>query len=267
MEPMSLRDKPGSQSREWPLFVGVSAVVRLIENLCQRPSFGDWPWQFNQDTGARQEVSGWRERSDRRGLPIVCLVRGEGHEELLGVLAKHLREARPNPVPLAHVPLRSAGEGTELRARLTLDDVEIVRTEILRKLSNDLALAKGGKFRFPLFGLADWLMAQDQGDDTQEYERELLRRLRRRDRTAALGDAVDTAARDLAGAGGWLRLLVLLQWVPPAVFRGRVTGRVPLLSGPYRWFLCQPHLTPEETIGFLGFAERADRTRVGQGES
>jgi hypothetical protein len=84
----------------------------------------------------------------------------------------------------------------------------------------------------------------------------LLRLLRRRDGTAALGDAMDTAARDLASWGGWLRLLTLLRWVPLAVFRGRVTGQVPLLSGPYRWFLRQPHLTPEETIGFLGFAER-----------
>jgi hypothetical protein len=257
MDHMAVHDKPDSQSSDLPLFIGVSAVVRLIGNLYQRPSFGDRPWQFNLDTGAWQRVSDRRERSARQGLPIVCLVRDEEHEGLLGVLADRLSHARPHRVPSACVDLGIADEGTELGA-LTHEDVEIVRN-ILRRLKNQLARsvnAKAGKFRFWLFGLADWLMNQDLGDDAQEYERVLLRLLRRRDGTAALGDAVDTATRDLAGMNGWLRLLGLLRWVPLAVFRGRVTGQVPLLSGPYRWFLRQPHLTPEETIGFLGFAER-----------
>jgi len=251
-------DKLNRQSSELPLFVGVSAVVGLIEHLYQRSSFGDRPWQFNLDTGAGQRVSDRREWSSRRGQPIVCLVRDEEHEELLYVLADRLSHARPHRVPNAYVDLGMADEGTELGA-LTHEDIDIVR-DILRKLKNELARsfnAKEGKFRFWLFGLADWLMDQDLGDDAQEYERALLRLLRRRDGTAALGDAVDTATRDVAGGmTGWLRLLALLRWVPLAVFRGRVTGQVPLLSGPYRWFLRQPHLTPEETIGFLGFAER-----------
>ena len=257
MDHTAVRDEPANQSSGLPLFVGVSAVVRLIGRLCQRPRFGDRPWQFDLDTGVWQEVSDRRERSARQGLPMVCLVRDEGHEELLGVLAERLSQARLNRVPNAYVDLDIAGEGTELGA-LTHEDVEIVR-DILRELKNQLARsvnAKAGKFRFRLFGLADWLMDQNLGDDAQEYERMLLRLLRRRDGTAALGNAVDTATRDLAGASGWLRLLALLRWVPLAVFRGRVTGQVPLLSGPYRWFLRQPHLTPEETIGFLGFAER-----------
>jgi hypothetical protein len=257
MDHMTLPDKPDNQSSDLPLFVGVSAVVRLIGHLYERPSFGDRPWQFNLDNGAWQKVSDRRERSARQGLPIVCLVRDEEHKELLGVLAQRLSHARPHRVPNAHVDLGIAGEGTELGA-LTHKDVETVR-KILRELKNQLARsvnAKAGKFRFWLFGLADWLMDQNLGDNAQEYERMLLRLLRRRDGTAALGDAMDTATRDLASWGGWLRLLTLLRWVPLAVFRGRVTGQVPLLSGPYRWFLRQPHLTPEETIGFLGFAER-----------
>lgn len=251
-------DKSGSQSRGLPLFVGVSAVVGLIGHLYQRPSFGDRPWQINLDTGAWERVSDRRERPTRRGLPIVCLVRDEGHAGLLSALAERLRDARPHQVPNAYRDLGSDNEGTELRALMTHEDVDVVR-DILRGLRKELALsvnAKEGKFHFWLFGLADWLMDQDLGDDAQEYERALLRLLRRRDSTAALGDAVDTATRDLAGAGGWWRLLALLRWIPLAVFRGRVTGKVPLLSGPYRWFLRQPHLTPEETVGFLGFAER-----------
>jgi hypothetical protein len=257
MDHTAVCDEPDNQSSGLPLFVGVSAVVRLIGRLCQRPRFGDRPWQFDSDTSACQDVSDWRERSARQGLPMVCLVRGEGHEELLRVLAKRLSQARPNRVPNAYVDLDIAGEGAELGV-LTHKDVEIVR-DILRGLKNRLARsvnAKAGKFRFRLFGLADWLMEQKLGDDAQQYERVLLRLLRQREGTAALGDAVDTATRDLAGASGWLRLLALLRWVPLAVFRGRVTGQVPLLSGPYRWFLRQPHLTPEETVGFLGFAER-----------
>jgi ABC-type branched-subunit amino acid transport system substrate-binding protein len=257
MDHTAVRDEPDNQSSGLPLFVGVSAVVGLIGRLCRRSRFGDRPWQFNPDTDAWQEVSSWRERAARQGLPIVCLVRGEEHEELLGVLAERLRQARPYRVPSAYVALDTAGEGTELDA-LTHQDVETVR-DILRKLKNELARgvnARAGKFRFRLFGLADWLMDQDLGADAHEYERVLLRLLRGRDGTAAWGDAVDTATRDLAGAGGWLRLLALLRWVPLAVFRGRVTGQLPLLSGPYRWFLRQPHLTPEESIGFLGFAER-----------
>jgi hypothetical protein len=52
MDHMTLPDKPDNQSSDLPLFVGVSAVVRLIGHLYERPSFGDRPWQFNLDNGA-----------------------------------------------------------------------------------------------------------------------------------------------------------------------------------------------------------------------
>jgi hypothetical protein len=164
MDHMALPDKPDNKSCELPLFVGVSAVVRLIGYLYERPSFGDRSWQFSLDNGAGQKVFDRRERSARQGLPIVCLVRDEEHKELLGVLAQRLSHARPHRVPNAHIDLSMAGEGTELGG-LTHRDVEIVR-KILRELKNQLARginAKTGKFRFWLFGLADWLMDQNAG--------------------------------------------------------------------------------------------------------
>ena len=259
MDHTTVRGEQDNQVSGLPRFVGVSKIVRLIDCLCQRPRFGDRPWQFNQDTRAWQEVSDQRERSARQGLPIVCLVRDEEHEELLSALADRLSQAHPNRVPNAKVDLDVAGEGTELRALtqkdvLTPKDVGIVRA-ILSDLKNQLA-AKG-RFRFRLFSLAVWLMEQDLGGDAQDYERVLLRRLRQRDITSALGDAAHIATKDVASASGWPQLLLaLLRWVPLVAFRGRVTGQVPLLSGQYRWFLRQPHLTPEATIGFLGFAVR-----------
>ncbi|MBF6222606.1 hypothetical protein IU479_31415 [Nocardia abscessus] len=40
------------------------------------------------------------------------------------------------------------------------------------------------------------------------------------------------------------------------LFRMVLTGRVPLLSGRYRWFMRQPHLAPEMSGTFVRFAER-----------
>jgi len=51
----------------------------------ERPGFGDRPRMLDLGSGWR-ELEDRRERSHRQGLPMVCLVRPEGPDELLGAL-------------------------------------------------------------------------------------------------------------------------------------------------------------------------------------
>ncbi|MEV7099783.1 hypothetical protein AB0M80_43920 [Amycolatopsis sp. NPDC051045] len=54
----------------------------------------------------------------------------------------------------------------------------------------------------------------------------------------------------------WKVPLLLLRAVTAVTFRLAVTGRVPVLSGQYRWFTRQPHLAPEMSGSFPRFARR-----------
>jgi hypothetical protein len=246
---------------EEPLFAGVTEVVALIRYLYERPGFGDRPRMLELGSGWR-ELEDRRERSHRRGLPMVCLVRPEGPDELLGALAKRLGTAAPTPVPHAFDRLAEVAGSSTFDGKidpLKHDDVMVVRDR-LRTLANKLARstnAKTGRFRFRLFSLAHWLMDQDLAEDSLGQERELLARLRAKDPIARVKNILDDASANLPDAPAGLPWLVaVLRWVPLAVFRGKVTGRLPLLSGPYRWFLRQPNLNPELPGGFVGFAER-----------
>ncbi|MGH3901017.1 MAG: hypothetical protein ACRDTA_22785 [Pseudonocardiaceae bacterium] len=57
-------------------------------------------------------------------------------------------------------------------------------------------------------------------------------------------------------------LNVALTVLPPVWFWLRFSGRIPLVSGPYRWLLRQPHIVSEEHDRSLaGIAERLTMTR------
>jgi hypothetical protein len=245
-----------------PIFVGVAQLVALIGQLYQRTRFGDRPRQLDRAGTGWRELPDRSERSGRRGLPMVCLVRPEGQDELLGWLAEQLDRAKPDRVPHALIRLNELQDGIPPGADtviLTVEDVEAVRT-ILHEIINELAKrANGaaGRFRFPLFSLLDWLMDQELSPDTVARERALRKQLRKRDISQRWDDALKSVGDATPGNPSWLRwLLAALRIVPPLLFLVAITGWVPLFSRQYRWFLRQQYLSPEVSGGFVSFAAR-----------
>ncbi len=230
------------KSRRLPIFPGVDKVVELVDKLCRRPRFGDDP---------SDSTLGWRGRRAQRGLPMICLVRPAQHAELLGGLAWRLTEANPRRVP--HCQLRLHGDVS------AVGEVQLIR-EILAHAAQALGSSRnatGGRIRFRRFGLLDWLMSLelDEPDGARRSTR-LRAGLRERDITQRFDDAI-TSVDQAVPVSGWLQWAKrLIRLIPPLLFLLRVTGRAPLIGRQYRWFLRQPHLTPEVPGGFLGFAER-----------
>jgi hypothetical protein len=75
---------------------GVAQLVGLIGQLYQRPGFGDRPRRLDRGGAGWYELPDRSERSGRRGLPMVCLVRLEGQDELLSWLAEQFDRAKPD---------------------------------------------------------------------------------------------------------------------------------------------------------------------------
>ncbi|WP_236796123.1 hypothetical protein [Amycolatopsis sp. GM8] len=185
---------------------------------------------------------------------MVCLIRPAPHAGLLRGLSWRLTEARPRRVPHSHLRLSAdtvpaGGEAEVQRIR-----------EILAHAAQALGSSRnatGGRIRFRRFGLLDWLMSLELDEpDGARRSAELRAGLRARDVTQRFDDAITSVDQDVP-VSGWLRLAArLIRLLPPLLFVLRVTGRVPLIGQQYRWFLRQPHLTPEVPGGFPGFAER-----------
>lgn len=245
-----------------PLFVGMAQLVELIGLLYQRPRFGDRPRELDRSGAGWRELPDRKERSGRRGLPMVCLVRPEGPDELLSWFGEQFSRARPDRVPHALIRLtETQGDnppGIDT-SPLTVEDVEGVR-RILREVVNELAKrsnGRAGRFRFGLFSLLDWLMDQELGQDTVARERDLRKQLRRQDISQRWDDALKSVGDITSGNSNWLRwLFAALRMVPSLIFLVAISGRVAVPSGQYQWFLRQQYLSPEVTGGFVSFAAR-----------
>lgn len=99
-------------------------------------------------------------------------------------------------------------------------------------------------------------MDQLAGHDP-EPERTLLRRLQENGLMVRFRSAIENVGQELVPQhDAWRIPLLLLRLLTMATFRLAVTGRVPGLSGRYRWFLRQPHLAPEMSGSFVRFALR-----------
>jgi hypothetical protein len=162
-----------------PVFVGMDAVFKLIGALFRRPRFRDPARRLDPETGRWRNDLNRRERSDRKGLPMVCLVRPHGPDNLLNEIRELLEQAKPHSVRHAYVSLgqsNSTDEPVTEPKRWAVDDVSAVR-KILRDARNELVRShrsKDRRLRFPLFSLVDWLMDQKNIDD-QDQEGELRR--------------------------------------------------------------------------------------------
>lgn len=181
-------------------------------------------------------------RGRRTNRPLICLVRAPTNELLLpavyarirGGLAVDIerdRDVIDPPVP-DHLPPP------------TQADVERTK-DVLTELAGLLGRAPDRRQRirrFRRFGLTCWLMGQDISAgaiDQVDRERELRSLLRKRDRYE-----LPTIPNDL-GVPAAVRALAIP--IASLFYRARVSGRVPLLSGYYRWFIRRDSLAPEQT--------------------
>jgi hypothetical protein len=245
-----------------PIFVGMAQLVTLIGQLYQRPRFSDRPRGLDRGGAGWHELPDRSERSGRRGLPMVCLVRPEGHDELLSWLAEELDRAKPDRVPHALIRLNEIQDDDPPGVNIVLlaaEDVEGVQT-ILHEAANELAKhanGRSGRFHFRLFSLLGWLMDQELSPDTVARERALRKKLRKRDISQRWDDALKSVGDATPSNPSGLRwLLMALRIVPPLLFLVAITGWAPVLSRQYRWFLRQQYLSPEVSGGFVSFAAR-----------
>ncbi|WP_037361171.1 ABC transporter substrate-binding protein [Amycolatopsis orientalis] len=237
-------------------FAGADRLVKLIGALYQRPRLGDRPREL-RDNGEWQP--GYhRERAERRGLPMVCLV-GDARGGVLEELGSRLRNAKPAGtvrsvyLSLADWPdLDEPGKATENSVKVVRDILWQVRDTLV---SN--SRTRENRLRFRLFTLVDQLMAKQFPPRETDPERVLLRELQENSLLVRFRGAIDSVSRELVPQHpAWRFPLLLLRWLTFGVFRVAVTGRVPGLSGRYRWFLRQPHLAPEMSGSFVRFAMR-----------
>jgi len=241
----------------FPKFQGVLGIVELVDRLCGRP------------TGRRTNRAD-QTNSAVAGLPIVCLVLGEPDSDSearnnpLPALTTRLAEAAPYRVPHTYRLLGSAVDPDADSKELTHRDVLQVRG-LLHVIAHELSAsvnARWGRLRFDRLALIHWIMDQDLTKSSHSRpDQVLLDRLRKRDSTwradRTLGSFGELAPES-AWWAGWI--ISLLRLVLRLWFRLRTPGRLPFLSGIYRWPLRQPHLSPNIPGGFLGFAERLSKT-------
>ncbi|WP_033293882.1 ABC transporter substrate-binding protein [Amycolatopsis jejuensis] len=237
-------------------FAGADRLVKLIGALYQRPRVGDRPRELRDDGEWRPGYH--RERTGRRGLPMVCLV-GDAREGVLEELGSRLRRAKPDgTVRFAYLSLDEFPD-TDTTGDATDASVEAVR-EILWHTRNTLLRSprtRGSRLRFGLFTLVDQLMAKRFPPDDSDPERTLLRELQENGLLIRFRSTLDNVSRELVPQHPtWRFPLLVLRLLTLATFRLAVTGRVPGLSGRYRWFLRQPHLAPEMSGSFVRFALR-----------
>ena len=254
-------------------FVGADRLVKLIGALYERPRIGDRPRELLDNGEWRPGYH--RERAGRRGLPMVCLV-GDARAGVLEELDTRLRNAKPAGtvrsvrLSLADQPDADADHADPDRTDTDHPDVDqpgkathaSVRTvrDLLWRVRNELVRSgrtRESRLRFPLFTLADQLMSKQFPDDDTDPERTLLRELQENGLLTRFRSAIDNVSRELVPQHPtWRFPLLLLRWLTLVTFRISVTGRVPGLSGRYRWFLRQPHLAPEMSGSFVRFALR-----------
>jgi hypothetical protein len=210
-------------------FDGAVEVVDLVARLIRRPLHRDRP------------------------LPLLCLVRAGAQAGVMEALLRdRIVAAKPRRVPNAYVDVDSLEGRRDVRS-------------LLIALCRQLGLDNHGfpPIEFRHLPLVIWLMDQDLGDIVVDQPAELARRLRTRlgtswyDVVAETGAGVGEHALPAglnAVASGLLRLLV-----PPALFRARISGRIPGVGREFRWLMTQRYVVPRLSGSFPGFGVRLTR--------
>lgn len=233
---------PGDEPDEVPLFEGVTEIIELIRNLRRRP------------TG--------RGRPD---MPMVCLVRpDDGNRGLLPYLATRCEpDGERGRIPHALIDAEKVKVGSSRQPEPQADREQVLKVrDLLNEVADELVKSKNGasgRLRFPRLDVLTWLMDQSlrnsRGRDPQAQLRRLL--LSRASRSSIINwarRAVQTVPERPSVA--WIVIATALVGLPFIWLRLRFSGRVPLVSGPYRWFMRQSQLPPRSPADFVGFAEQ-----------
>ncbi|MFC0038050.1 ABC transporter substrate-binding protein [Actinomadura rayongensis] len=225
-------------------------MLKLVADLVRRPSRGECP-KPEKHRNARQ---------GREGLPVICLVSGDGHTQLAEGVRAFLREADPRRVP--HCLHRLPSGDAPPSNRESVEAVRGVLEGIAGELARDVN-GRDGRVRFRRFGLVNWLMRQGgrAGPEVDGPDRPLLHELRARElsRRRAFG-FLRSPESELAVQSRvpWWLWLLATHVIPLAWFRAR-RG----LGREYKWLLNQPYLSPADPGTFEGFAERLTKPHIG----
>lgn len=207
-------------------------------------------------------------RRPRRGdhrLPVFWLVRAQNAPDLVTVLRRAMMRGHRRRVPHAVVDVAAQPSGS--------GDVPA----LLRQIHQQLSLEAFGteRLRFRHYTLADWLMRQTLPEvgvstDSTEHPQSLTPEVDSEERRVALarrlrdrhglrrpdGEQSIGGADDVAATASQLAFWLIRRAIPTVLFRVAVTGRVPLFGRHYRWFMRQQYLAPQQSVSFIGFAER-----------
>ncbi|MEV0356596.1 hypothetical protein AB0H71_11085 [Nocardia sp. NPDC050697] len=225
-------------------FAGATELFDVIVELCRRPRVGD-RWSEPRDTNGR-------------GLPMLCLVRGKDRADVLKTISEKLRARYPSDLRRSYQVLSCSADPANASLEPT-ESVARVRG-ILEKASSGFVRnpdVRGPRLRFERLHLLLWLMEQSVDTDERHPDRTLRLRLQRHGLTERLGHWLQRADQESGSDTWWWRAaLWFLRLLTVVTFQVAVTGRVPVLSGHYRWFLRQPYLAPGLSGTFVRFASR-----------
>jgi len=188
-------------------------------------------------------------RGERQNRPLICLVREDGAPEVLPAVHDRIRSGL-EIIEVLDLDPESPPPDPNLPPA-TPEEVEEVR-DLLATLTGKLYQPGDHRQRirrFPRLGLVDWLMQQrfgSTGVDPSKREREIWDRLRTRVRVKL------REVPNPPGIPAWLWFLATS--VAGLLDRVRVSGRVPVLGGYYRWFLRRDSLAPRRSGGMSSIA-------------
>ncbi|WP_156934858.1 hypothetical protein [Pseudonocardia spinosispora] len=205
------------------LFEGNAALMKLLAQLYPIPAKGE------------------------PNRPLICLIRDDHEPELLpSIRARIASGLEVNKV--LSLDLRNP-PSQERPMEVTVDDVTQVR-KVLTALAKQLGGTNDRRqrvHRFRRFALLSWLMDQQITPahvDQSARERALRSSLRTRDRYR-----LPEIPNDLA-IPAWLRAATIPLMA--LLYRARVGGRIPLLSGYYRWVMRPQAIAPRRAGNALG---------------
>lgn len=204
---------------------------------------------------------------------MICLVRSSAHADVLAGVRQSLQQAIPGGAPHTFIDMTGWADLPSKPAPVDSDTAHREYEEAVTKRVRELLVQArnnvekftllGEPLHFALFSRIDWLMSVrlDPDNPDAEPETQLRRLLHERSVERLVPDWIRRAGENLQRRPWWwqalLGFLEVLTWL---VFRLRISGRMPMLSGPYRWFLRQPDLAPDLSGTFPRFACRLTET-------
>ena len=192
-------------------------------------------------------------RDQRENRPLICLVRHPNQPAILPKIHELTKSGLAITEELNLDPWQPPPDD-KLGPPPTAEEVDRVRALLVR-LARSLGQADEPIRRFRRFALATWLMNQElDGGAVDQHSRE--RTMRALLRTGNRYELTDIP-NDL-GVPAWLRIAAVS--VAKILYRARISGRIPVLSGHYRWFVRRDSLAPRRAGGMPSVAIELTKT-------